>query len=62
MCRVSFVIKLLKLVWINILSLNCEYVLEVYWMLNKLIFGRFVLKMDKFFKVIFLKLGIRDVE
>lgn len=65
MCRVqwfSLVIKMLKLVWINTPSSNCEYVPEAHLMSNKLIFGRFVRKMDKSLKVIFLKLGTRDAE
>lgn len=68
MCRVqwfSLVIKMLKLVWINTPSSKCEYVPEAHWMSNKLIFGRFVRKMDKSLKVIFLKflkLGTRDAE
>lgn len=62
MCRVSLVIKLLKLVWINTPSSKCEYVPEAHWMSNKLIFGNFVRKMDKSLKVIFLKLGTRDAE
>lgn len=65
MCRVqglSLVIKMLRLVWINTPSSKCEYVPEAHWMSNKLIFGRFVIKMDKSLKVIFLKLGTRDAE